>query len=78
VGAPTGQLSQEVFRCQRAVAHRGCVRNAVRPCEFMGRETGAAFSELREKWKRLRHWLCSSHQLLRGSQQRGYMHRRSP
>jgi len=26
----------------------------------------------------LRHWLRSSHQLLRGSQQRGYVHHRSP
>ena len=29
------------------------------------------------KVKRLRHWLCSSHQLLRGSQQRGCMYRHS-
>jgi len=30
------------------------------------------------KLKGLRHWLCSSRQLLRGSQQRGDMHRHSP
>jgi len=30
------------------------------------------------KRKRLRHWLCSSRQLLRGSQQRGCMYHRSP
>ena len=29
------------------------------------------------KWKRLRHWLCSSHLLLRGSLEHGFMHRRS-
>ena len=29
------------------------------------------------KWKRLRLWLCSSRRLLRGSPQRGCMHRRS-
>jgi len=30
------------------------------------------------KLKGLRHWLCSSCRLLRGSQQRGYMYRHSP
>ena len=30
------------------------------------------------KWKRLRHWLCSSHLLLRESLKRGCMYRRSP
>ena len=33
--------------------------------------------EVEVEVERLRHWLCSSHLLLRGSRQRGFMHRRS-
>jgi len=46
--------------------------------QTMCKNGGVLGGKMQEKWKRLWHWLCSSRQLLRGSQQRGCMHRHSP
>ena len=41
-------------------------------------QDSAGKNRRREKLKGLRHWLCSSQQLLRGSSRPGYMYRHSP
>ena len=53
-------------------------RRSKRTTKTRGSEENRRCGTICPEMKRLRHWLCSSRQLLRESVQRGYMHRRSP